>query len=199
MGLVSLTITDKDGEERCITDGVVTWYKCVTTLEDYLCGHPLKLFGNLALAQSICGKQRNGTLKSVFAKSHGKVSQVFNMMIHNCFTEKGFNIPGGVLTSLSYADEIVIARPNGESAINVGLINGKFAEWINNEVGDIPLRGLQNDVYQYVHLERGECERGRNICQLVTALYLLEGTFSGERDYSYVNERYKWIIWRDVP
>ena len=198
-GLVSLTITDENGVEHSISEGVVTWYPVETTLEDYLTGHPLKLFGHLALAESMSSKSRVETLKSIFVEDHEEVFQAYKMMIHNCLTERGFQIPGGVLASESYANEILITRPTGEKAINVVSINARFKQWIEIEIKNTPLQGFQNDVYQFLHGQGEGCARGSHVCQLVTVLFLIDGTFSGERELSGVRDRYEHIFGEIFP
>ncbi len=185
--------------ERTITECALTWYKVRPTIQDYLTGYPIRLFGQLALAESLSGESRRNTLKSIFRGDHEEVFRAYKMLIHNCFTEKGFHIPDGVLTSDTYANNVLIARPTGEKAINVAAIYSKFALWIHAEIEKKPLTGLQNEVYRFLFMHEENQKRGRNLCQLVTVLFLIDGTFAGTRRKSDVGLRYKAIFGEIFP
>ena len=197
--LVSITVTDEFGKEQTITEGALTWYKVRPTIQDFLAGYPVRLFGQLALAESLSGESRRNTLKSIFREDHEEVFRAYKMLIHNCFTEKGFHIPGGVLTSETHANDVLIARPTGEKAINVGAIDEKFGQWIHAEIENKPLTGLQNEVYRLLFMHGGNTNLGRKVCQLVTVLFLIDGTIVDERELHGVGDRYNRIFGEIFP
>jgi len=142
---------------------------------------------------------RYQTLLAIFHDNAKEVSQAFKMLIHNLFTEWGINIPDFVLTSESLGSEIMISRPSGEKAINVDLVNERFAQWIHKEIKNRPLNELQRDVHQFLYPKEEFSERGSHICQLITVLFLIDATFEGNRYGHTVHDRYMIIFGEIFP